>query len=273
MPSQWYFSVKQLVGHLQKKFMRNTLTKLTLLCALVTVLGLNSCKKDKSSSETTTQLIKTTFWNPSTGVESTYLEFAYDNAGVITAAKGANADTYSVEYDAQGKLSKVNKTNPNGRATIYQLEYNASGRVVKVVQINTSGGATTGSASASYDYNSAGKIVKVINTYPGSSSTIEYFWLGDNIAEAKTTNSSGTYLAVAKYVYDDKLNPYSLGGNVMAFIFYGTPASKNNIVEISTAIGTTLTSQKRSYEYNALGYATSMKLLDGSNEGQKYYYK
>lgn len=37
-------------------------------------------------------------------------------------------------------------------------------------------------------------------------------------------------------------------------------------------MGSTTSVQKRSYEYSASGYAVSLKLLDGSNEGQKFYY-
>jgi hypothetical protein len=39
-----------------------------------------------------------------------------------------------------------------------------------------------------------------------------------------------------------------------------------------TSNGSLVNIQKRTYEYNSIGYATRMKLTDGSNEGQKYYY-
>jgi hypothetical protein len=67
------------------------------------------------------------------------------------------------------------------------------------------------------------------------------------------------------------LNPFSLADGV-SIIFYGNPPSKNNATETKTLNGTIINVQKRSYEYNAAGYATSMKLLDSSNEGMKFYF-
>ncbi|WP_316787185.1 hypothetical protein [Pedobacter frigiditerrae] len=254
--------------------MKNYFSKLVLLFILTATAGLTSCKKSDSepSNANDTKLIKVSTWNPSTGAEVIIYELVYDAKGIVSSVRGGNNDLYTPEYNSDGKLSKVTKSNPNGRQTIYTLTYNAAGQVIKNNQASTSSGAVTGNTEIVYDYNANGKISKETMTYATGSTVQEYTWNGENLSETKSTYSS-TSIYTSKYVsYDDKLSPYLLGGQIVSFVLGGVAQSKNNVTEIQTTSGTTNNSQKRTYEYNAAGYATSMKLMDGSNEGQKFYY-
>ncbi|TCC87017.1 hypothetical protein EZ428_22705 [Pedobacter frigiditerrae] len=246
--------------------MKNYISKLTLLFVVLATVGLTSCKKSETPEPTVTpQLAKVVFWNPSTGTESLSAEFIYDTKGTMTSLIYGGT-TYTVAFDSSNKLASLTGTLKQGLIVTYTIEYSSAGQLVKVVYADGGTNANTKTIT----YNAAGKISKIGIVYTNTAITpynAEYTWNGDNLATA----SSGTYITTYT-TYDDKLNPYSLADGI-SVVFYGNPASKNNVTEIKTLNGTLTNAQKRTYEYNSAGYATSMKLLDGSNEGQKYYYR
>ena len=193
--------------------------KLIVTCSYAIFLALffTSCSKEEDTTtggSTVTKLSKITSWNPSSGVETTNLELTYNTAGVVTSAIGSNGDSFAFEFDASGKLSKVIKSNPNGRNSTSVYEYNTAGRISKI-NVVLSGNNTN---VYTYEYNAAGKMSKRIITYPSGSTTSEYTWVGDNISEVKLTNMPSSSVATFRYTsYDDKKNPYSLGGDFVAF--------------------------------------------------------
>jgi YD repeat-containing protein len=257
--------------------MKNQFKTMILFVAVLFTIG---CTKEDDTTPgggntSGVQLTKITAWNPTTNVETSNLELTYNTAGVVTSATGTNGDIYALEYDAAGKLTKVTKTNPNGRGSVSVYEYNTATKVSKITEANTSSGNSTGTTVFTFEYNTTGKIVKKIATYTGGSSTSEYTWVVDNISEIKLTNLPGTGFATFKYPsYDDKLNPLSLGGDFIGLSFYSNPPSKNNFLEMTTTPSTgTATTEKRTYEYNTLNYPTTMRVTGSTTVGQKYYYK
>ncbi|MFD0939468.1 hypothetical protein [Pedobacter boryungensis] len=242
--------------------MKNNFLKGLLLFIIAT--SLISCKKSETvEPKQTQQLVKVSNWNPSTGVESTSMEFIYDAKGTLTSLVYGGT-TFTTSYNSANKLASLTGTYKQNVTVTYTLEYNSTGQLIKVT--NSDG---TNSNTKIITYNSSGKISKIGITYSNTAVTpynADYTWIGDNLATASSGTYTSTYTA-----YDDKLNPFSLAEGV-AIIFYGNPASKNNATEIKTLNGAIINVQKRSYEYNTVGYATSMKLLDGSNEGMRFYF-
>ena len=244
-----------------------------ILVALLTLL-ITSCKKDETNEEgkNDIQLLKISSWNPSTGAENIGTEFTYETNGRIKTVTSARVNL-TATYNSAGKVTSLNGLNSTGGAVSYTLEYNAGGQISKVtyVYMNPSNYGNV----KTYTYNTTGKLIQVstVSSESGAGSTpsvMNYTWNGDNLATSSYPSGNGTNTTT--YVsYDDKLNPYSLGDGI-ASIISGSPASKNNVTEISSTLTGQTYTQKRSYEYNASGYATSMKLLDGSNEGSKFYY-
>ena len=251
--------------------MKNQIKNMLLLIAVMFTIG---CAKEDTSTpngNSVTKLSKITSWNPTSGIEINNLELTYNATGVITSAIGTNGDSFAFEFDAAGKLSKVIKSNPNGRNSTSVYEYNSAGRISKINVVHSGNNTNV----YTYEYNAAGKMSKKTVTYLAGSATSEYTWVGDNISEVKLTTMPGSFVFTIRYTsYDDKNNPYSLGGDFVAFGYLDNPPSKNNVLEMSiTPSSGAVTTEKRIYEYNTLGYATSMKLMGSSNEGQKYYYK
>ncbi|MDQ7948447.1 MAG: hypothetical protein REI78_14290 [Pedobacter sp.] len=243
---------------------------IAFVTAVATLLG--ACKKNPAEPEpaATVRLTKVSSWNPSTGAETTVNEYSYNADGTLKNVTSARVNL-NVTY-ANGKVASAKGVNSTGGEVSYAITYNASGQITKVVNVYMN--PTDFGSTKNYEYNAAGKVSKITTNFanggmPGVTLINEYFWNGDNIEGTKAT--SGTSSTQASYKYDDKLNPYHLGEG-MAAILSGAPQSKNNATEITTVNSSGTVVQKRSYEYNAAGYATSMKLLDGSNEGQKYYY-
>ncbi|RYE48359.1 MAG: hypothetical protein EOP48_21245 [Sphingobacteriales bacterium] len=246
-----------------------------LLCLSgILMIAIASCgKTDPTPSSNASKLSKSYFWNPSTNVQTLSYQFSYNSDGRFVSATTGNNDTYSTEYDAGGKLTKLTKTNPNGRSEVSVFAYSSGGQLIKVSQTSTSGGNPTGSAVIDYEYNSAGKISKSVTVYPTVGTfTVEYTWTGDNVSESKSSNTSNANVNVAKFVYDTKLSPYSSSAVGVGLFFNAGPTSKNNVTEITTTYAGTTSIQKRTYEYNTDDYAISMKLADGSNEGAKFEY-
>ncbi|MFA6277488.1 MAG: hypothetical protein WC622_12100 [Pedobacter sp.] len=244
--------------------MKNIFLKGMLLFLIAVTTGLISCKKSETAEPTPTpQLVKVSNWNPSTGVESTSMEFIYDAKGTINSLIYGGT-TFTTTYNSANKLASLTGIYKQNLTVTYTLEYNSLGQLIKVT--NSDG---TNSNTKTITYNSTGKISKIGITYSNTAVTpynADYTWNGDNLATASSGTYTSTYTA-----YDDKLNPFSLAEGV-SIIFYGNPASKNNATEIKTLNGAITNVQKRSYEYNTAGYATSMKLLDTSNEGMKFYF-
>ena len=250
--------------------MKNLFFSKTLLVLSVLAIAIASCKKeDKTSASADLKLIKIASWNPSTGVESVYNELIYDNDGKLKSVI-YNRNTMAVSYNGEKVISLIGKNNTNGEYS-FKIEYNAAGKVSKVTHVNMStidyGNVRT------YTYNAGGKISQTGELYTASASGTtlyvrNYTWDGDNLA------SSSSALAPTErteYVYDNKINPYYVDAGI-GLLLNGGLASKNNAIEIKNITPTVTGSQKRTYEYNASGYATSMKLMDGSNEGTKFYY-
>ncbi len=237
----------------------------TLFAMSVIAMGLTSCKKDKAEPEKTPTLAKITSWNPTTGAEATSLEMVYNAAGVATNAilGGTN---YALTYNSANKLSLLTATYKQGSVTVtHTLEYNTANQLVKII-FNDNG---TNNNTKTLTYNAAGKIIKSSTVYASTGTAtyvVDYTWNGDNLATATTGTYTSTYVT-----YDDKLNPFSLADGI-AVVLYGNPPSKNNFTELKTANAGYISTQKRSYEYNSAGWATSLKLVDGSNEGSKFYY-
>lgn len=246
--------------------MKRNLIKLCLLVLVVLSASLTSCKKSETEPEVipTPQLAKITFWNPTTNVETNSAEMIYDSKGTITSVVYSGT-TFTTTYNLANKLATLTGLYKQGLTVTYTLEYNSSNQLVKVLYAD--GG--TNSNTKTITYNAAGKITKIGIIYTNTSITpynADYTWNGDNLATA----ASGTYTSTYT-TYDDKFNPYSLADGI-SIVFYGVPASKNNATETRSVNAGIINTQKRSYEYNAAGYATSMKLTDGSNEGSKFYY-
>ncbi len=243
-----------------KKYFLNILLGISLLA-----VGLTSCTKDKVEPEKTPTLAKITSWNPSTGVENTSLEMVYNANGVATKAIYGGTD-YALTYNAANKLSVLTATYKQGAVTVtHTLEYNTANQLVKIV-FNDNG---TNNNTKTLTYNAAGKIIKSSTVYASTGTTtyeVDYTWNGDNLATATTGTYTSTYVT-----YDDKLNPFSLADGI-SMVLYGNPPSKNNFTQLKTVNGGYTSTQNRVYEYNSSGWATSMKLTDGSNEGTKFYY-
>lgn len=247
--------------------MKNQLLKKLLIFISIAGVAITSCKKDNTEEPEIAKapkLARIAFWNPATNVESNNVELVYDANGTATSIIYSGT-TFTATYNGANKLSTLSGTFKQGLVVTYTLEYNAIGQLVKVVY--TDGGTNANTKTISY--NTAGKIIKIGIVYANTAITpynADYTWNGDNLASA----SSGTYTSTYT-TYDDKFNPFSLAEGI-SIVFYGVPASKNNCTEIKTVNAGNINTQKRVYEYNTAGYATSMKLTDGSNEGQKYYY-
>lgn len=228
-------------------------------------IGLTSCKKDKAEPEKTPTLAKITSWNPTTGAEATSLEMVYNAAGVATKAIYGGTD-FALTYNAANRLSVLTATYKQGSVTVtHTLEYNAANQLVKIIFSDNG----TNDNTKTLTYNSAGKIAKSSIVYEGvgrSPYVVDYTWSGDNLA----TSTNGTYTST--YVtYDDKLNPFSLAEGI-AVVLYGNPPSKNNLTEVKTVNAGYTSTQKTIYEYNSAGWATSLKSMNGNNEGMKFYY-
>lgn len=254
--------------------MKDQFLKRSLILLTVAMVALTSCKKDKTEEPTSNdvQLLKISSWNPTTDAETASTEFTYDNSGKLKTVVSSRVNL-AVNYATNGKVSNIKGLNSTGGEVSYSLEYNAAGQISKVIYVYMN--PKDFGYTKTFEYNAAGKVIKTSSLSAGASAgsspyIVEYTWNGDNIATSKITN--GATVSTSTYVsYDTKLNPYSLGDGIAAIIS-GSPASKNNFTELSTNMGSTTSVQKRSYEYNTSGYAVSLKLLDGSNEGQKFYY-
>ncbi len=257
--------LKRYLQNQQSEIMKNNYLSKTLFLFII-IAGFCSCKKEETVAPiVTSQLTKVAYWNSSTGAEINNIELAYDSKGAVTTITRDNT-AFTTTYNSSGKLSLISGTVKGGIVQTYTMEYNTSGQLVRIIY---SDGGTTNGYTKTLTYNTTGKVSKITTVYMNTaiaSSNIDYTWNGDNIATATVGTYITTYVA-----FDDKINPYSLA-DVFSNIYYSGPASKNNVTEIKTLNGSLFNTQKRSYEYNAAGYATSMKLLDGSNEGQKYYY-
>jgi hypothetical protein len=250
--------------------MKNYISRVLLLLITALSVGLTACKKNETVDPVKTpQLAKVTYWNPSTGAESSSVELNYDANGTVTGVV-MGGTTYTATYNAANKLSLLSGVLKGQLTVSYALEYNTAGQLIKVVNSNGAGTSSDNSNTKTLTYNAAGKVTKMSIIYVNTAilpQVIDYTWNGDNIATATTTNYVATYT-----VYDDKLSPFSLADGI-SVMFYGNPPSKNNFTEVKTVSNGLINIQKRGYEYNAAGYATSMKLLDVSGEGQKYYYR
>ncbi|MDQ7948448.1 MAG: hypothetical protein REI78_14285 [Pedobacter sp.] len=244
-----------------------SLKNLKFFCLSIALLCFIACKKSSNEPDVpkTPQLTKINSWNPGSGAEASGLEISYDAKGNSTGILFGGA-TYSATFNAANQMSVLTGLFKQGTVSVtYTFEYNAANQLVKVIYADGGTNANTKTIS----YNAAGKISKITTVYVNiaiATNTVDYTWNGDNLATASTGTYTTTYVS-----FDDKLNPYSLA-NGIAVVFYGLPPSKNNVTEIKTVNGGITNVQKRVYEYNTAGYATSMKLTDGSNEGQKYYY-
>lgn len=249
--------------------MKNVYFRSLVLVALTLA---TACKKSSTSPEAAAalQLTKITSWNSSTGGETVMAEYNYTAEGLLKTVLSARV-TLDVAY-VNGKVAVAKGINSSGGEVSYTMTYNSAGQVTKVVYIFMN--PTDYGWTKNYEYNTAGKISKMTTTYVNgggavTSSVTEYFWNGDNIEGSKATSVASSIQT--SYKYDNQLNPYSLGDGLAA-ILAGSPQSKNNATEITTISAAGTSVQKRSYEYHATGYASSMKLMDGSNEGNKFYY-
>lgn len=257
--------------------MKNNISFSSLIFLAIVATTFTACKKDdvvSPSSNTDILLVKTTNWNPATGAESGGQEYIYDDAGKLKSIKYSNS-SLTATY-ANGKLVGLAGKNAVGSDTKYTIEYNATGQLSKVsFEDNAS---LSNAYTNTFTYNAGGKISQtsrqqtntVVGSNPQPASISNYTWNGDNIATSSYT-SNGSLYTTEYTVYDDKVNPESKGERIVTII-YGSPVSKNNITEIKSTSPTYNVVQKRGYTYSSAGYPMSMKLLDGSNEGSKYYY-
>ncbi len=249
--------------------MRTHAFKKTLLLVATFAMTFQACKKDDKTIESNDlKLVKIASWNPSTNKESVHTEFTYGSDGMVKTV-AYNGNLLAATYASDKIVALSGKNTTNGEYS-FKIEYNALGKVTKVTHVNMA--PKDFGYVSTFTYNSAGKMTQRSTLYSdpanGTVPAIETFnWNGDNVT---SVGRGGAY--VTEYIaYDDKINPYAVDGGV-GVLLNGNPASKNNVTEIKSTSSTYSVVQKRVYEYNAAGYATSMKLMDGSNEGTKFYY-
>lgn len=249
---------------------------LTIICALIATSIFTSCKKEDNASTgggtSGSLLIKTTYWNPTSGVESTFEEIGYDSKGGLSSFK---IDTYvtTAELNANGTVSKFLVKAPNYpvNAIMHELTY-ANGKVSKIVSTYYNQDGKVGyTLTKNYEYNAAGKISKlsyVDSDRPTATYVYNYTWVGDNVSK-KEYLYNGSSVFTKEYTYDDKKNPYYEGGVYMDYLYSRNydPISKNNRLTEKSSSGTVTTN----YTYNAAGYPESIKYT--SQEGIKFYYK
>jgi YD repeat-containing protein len=246
---------------------------LILLITLFTI----SCTKEEeittnAGSSSAQLLVKTTFWNSTTGVESTFEEATYDSKGILESFK-SGGNTTTAEYNANGTIAKflVKAANYPVNSQVFELTY-ANNKVSKIViTYYQQTGAVGNTQTRNYEYNAAGKISKLNildSSKPTDTYVYNYTWTGDNLTK-KEYLYNGTVASSQEYTYDDKKNPYFEGGVYMDYIYSRNldPISKNNRLTVKSSFGT----QTTTYTYNDAGYPTSAKQT--AAEGIKYYYK
>jgi hypothetical protein len=137
-----------------------------LLFLIAATTSLTSCKKSETAEPVSTpQLVKVSNWNPSTGVESTSMEFIYDAKGTITSLIYGGT-TFTTTYNSANKLASLTGTYKQSLIVTYTLEYNAIGQLVKVVYAD--GGTNSNTKTITY---TAGKISKIGIAYSNSAIT------------------------------------------------------------------------------------------------------
>lgn len=251
--------------------MKNNWIKKSLIAVVMIAVAFSACKKDENEPLQDSRLTKIASWNPATGEERVHTAFTYDAAGKVQSVKQSSGSILTATYNGDKLVSLTGKNTGNGELS-YTAEYNSDGRVIKITHVNKT--TTDYGNVRTFTYNAAGKVSQISFLNAGSAlgttpNVTNYTWNGDNLA---SSGDAGANASVSSYVsYDSKINPYSVDGGI-AMLMYGTPASKNNWTELKTTYNGVIGGQKRSYESNAAGYTTSMKLLDGSNEGSKFYY-
>lgn len=242
--------------------------KISLIVLFATFI---SCKKEDNLGQSveSLKLLKVTDWNPTTGAENIILQMSYDKDGHITQVINGGL-TYTATNDNTGSLTKLQGTTTGGATITFALSYNSNRQLSKIVYTNSASNASDYTTTLTYNAND--KATNVNTEYVNTSiptSNNNFTWSGNNFTSS--TSSPNTY-NLSAIVYDDKLNPYTLIGEIYTiFMGVGSP-TKNNMVENNLLNGTNSSLQKRVYEYNAYGYATSMKFLSGGNDNRKFYY-
>ncbi|RYF98825.1 MAG: hypothetical protein EOO02_18145, partial [Chitinophagaceae bacterium] len=109
--------------------MRSQLLTLKILFLLVL---LTSCRKIIYESDLggITKLSKINVWDPATDIETAFYEASYDVQGKIISATGASGDTYTIVYNAGGKITKVTRKNElRAEESVHIHFYNADGKI------------------------------------------------------------------------------------------------------------------------------------------------
>ncbi len=245
---------------------RNISIKKTVILLVVT-LAVISCRKEKSHPiAEMRQLTKVTVWTTTSTLERPHLKYTYDGTGRLTELDfSGTIYTPTFTKDKLISLVAIGRNEENS----FRITYDSEGRISKVKHVSMHVTVDLGDIK-NFTYNAAGKISRIDRAEYLSQAKFEtYTWNGDNLA-----TSSWNQQSLTEYVdYDDKINPYYVDGGIYLMIF-GIPASKNNIKELKISEAGRVIVEKRTYSYNAAGYAISTELLGTSNseKGRNFYY-
>ena len=254
---------------------------LQILLVYVLLNSFASCKKGSSDGpvgDDTAQLTKITMFNAAndikSGTESRYLEIIYNSKNVVSEIKrfGQNVinvdsfDSFIPEYNTSGQLTKIlfkSRFTPEQARLIHSLEYNISGQLEWYRDLSRQ-------ENTKYSYGTDGKVRTSVNDGVVNG-TKEYTWKGENISQFKIIRpgfNQGPPETISTNVfeeYENCVNPYRLGGQMLEILELGFPSSKNSHKPVLPNI---------TYTFNESGYLASIiyKSSDVKFSGFKFYY-
>ncbi|MEO8404881.1 MAG: hypothetical protein ABI480_09805 [Chitinophagaceae bacterium] len=267
-------------------------TTTPLILLFIIACFTQSCSKDHQiTNETQLHTIKTTFTNI---VWYRAYEINDVTKKMIVMRDSANGVviTSSFEYDADGKMSKVN-FGQGGVVTHYlEFEYNPDGTIHKrQVRSET---INVGDDYNIYSYDASGRIIIDSQFSKGNTSTYQLFavsdfhYTGANVTEAEYYELANGNLQLnrrRKYEYDNKLNPYKNLENHYYYNEFGSAIydacimGENNFINAYTAIGNDpfQLTETNSYQYNSSNYPIKLnpelEQSPANLEKEEYFYR
>lgn len=210
--------------------------KIKLLLVLV-AMSLFSCSSDDTSMVKKLEMIKTTFYNPSSGAETGYCVHEFDNRDRVATYKQYDADEVlliTMEYtygqfgpDEIKSFDGDNSTSPSSIAT---FDYDGDGRLLKHETIAYVWGQTI-SSGQTYVYNEDNSITATdndgavktyyknkegrINKIVSADDTQRVSYDGDNM---ETSDGNGKHY---NYTHDPVYKPKGNAHKIMASVFNG----------------------------------------------------
>lgn len=240
--------------------------KIILACILLLAVGLNSCKKESSTTTANYPDFSNCKVNRLYDATSEQ-KFTYNAEGKISKIEEFELGTLnstltythtssSVSYESETGREKGNYVlDANGRAVSSAITYYQDMDPTK---------ATSGVIS-SYKYNGAGNLIESNVAYSSQAGTTNYLntytWANGNLKSEISVSSSGSTSITNYEYYTDKSN--ALGKTQMLQDFTGVPSKNLLKKEIDGEDGSLKASY--TYEFNSSGKPTKI-IIDGFDE-------